>query len=141
MVNRPLLLDHKVRLASFDSLNQILADTMTLRDMYKKHHWQVSGPPFTNSISSSTSTTVNRLRLSTRWANASRASAELPFAMAHDVAEKMRARAAGASGDDGTNDLLVSDVLRANELQVWFSRDRTNHADRHPVTLHMLSQA
>ena len=25
-----------------------------------------------------------------------------------------------ASGDDGTNDLLVSDVLRRNELQVWF---------------------
>jgi starvation-inducible DNA-binding protein len=23
-------------------------------------------------------------------------------------------------GDDGTNDLVVSDVLRANELQVWF---------------------
>jgi starvation-inducible DNA-binding protein len=23
-------------------------------------------------------------------------------------------------GDDGTNDLLVSDVLRTNELQVWF---------------------
>jgi starvation-inducible DNA-binding protein len=29
-----------------DSLNQILADTMTLRDMYEKHHWQVSGPTF-----------------------------------------------------------------------------------------------
>ena len=24
------------------------------------------------------------------------------------------------AGDSGTNDLLVSDVLRANELQVWF---------------------
>jgi starvation-inducible DNA-binding protein len=30
------------------------------------------------------------------------------------------AHTAGASGDDGTNDLLVSDVLRRNELQVWF---------------------
>jgi starvation-inducible DNA-binding protein len=30
------------------------------------------------------------------------------------------AHAAAASGDDGTNDLLVSDVLRRNELQVWF---------------------
>ena len=44
VANRPLSLDHKVRLASANSLNQILADTMTLRDMYKKHHWQVSGP-------------------------------------------------------------------------------------------------
>src|SRR5580698_9602609 len=46
VVNRPLSLDHKVRLAGADSLNQILADTMTLRDLYKKHHWQVSGPTF-----------------------------------------------------------------------------------------------
>jgi starvation-inducible DNA-binding protein len=30
------------------------------------------------------------------------------------------ARQAGEAGDDGTNDLLVSDVIRANELQVWF---------------------
>src|SRR5882672_910719 len=27
-------------------LNQVLADTMTLRDLYKKNHWQVSGPTF-----------------------------------------------------------------------------------------------
>ncbi len=46
VVNRALSLDHKVRLASVDTLNQILADSMTLRDMYKKHHWQVSGPTF-----------------------------------------------------------------------------------------------
>ena len=30
------------------------------------------------------------------------------------------ARRAAAAGDDGTNDLLVSDVVRRNELQVWF---------------------
>jgi len=30
------------------------------------------------------------------------------------------ARQAIESGDDGTNDLLVSDVMRRNELQVWF---------------------
>jgi hypothetical protein len=31
---------------SAENLNQLLADTMTLRDLYKKHHWQVSGPTF-----------------------------------------------------------------------------------------------
>ena len=31
---------------SVDNLNQILADTITLRELYKKHHWQVSGPTF-----------------------------------------------------------------------------------------------
>jgi starvation-inducible DNA-binding protein len=30
------------------------------------------------------------------------------------------ARRASELGDDGTNDLLVSEVLRTNELQVWF---------------------
>ncbi len=30
------------------------------------------------------------------------------------------ARRASAIGDDGTNDLILSDVLRPNELQVWF---------------------
>ena len=30
------------------------------------------------------------------------------------------ARQADESGDDGTNDLLISDVIRTNELQVWF---------------------
>jgi starvation-inducible DNA-binding protein len=30
------------------------------------------------------------------------------------------ARRASELGDDGTNDLLVSQVLRTNELQVWF---------------------
>ena len=33
---------------------------------------------------------------------------------------KAMARRAAAVGDDGTNDLLVSNVIRTNELQVWF---------------------
>ena len=30
------------------------------------------------------------------------------------------AKEADDAGDDGTNDLLVSDVIRTNEMQVWF---------------------
>src|ERR1700729_4200710 len=45
-VNRAISLDQRVRATNSDKLNQILADTMTLRDMYKKHHWQVAGPTF-----------------------------------------------------------------------------------------------
>jgi starvation-inducible DNA-binding protein len=30
------------------------------------------------------------------------------------------ARVAANSGDDGSNDLIVSDVIRHNELQAWF---------------------
>lgn len=42
----PIALDERVAAGSISLLNQILADTMTLRDLYKKHHWQVAGPTF-----------------------------------------------------------------------------------------------
>src|SRR5206468_9932379 len=42
----PIALAESVCETSVDNLNQLLADTITLRDMYKKHHWQVSGPTF-----------------------------------------------------------------------------------------------
>ena len=42
----PIALAEDVRKASAENLNQLLADTITLRDMYKKHHWQVAGPTF-----------------------------------------------------------------------------------------------
>src|ERR1700720_4520943 len=42
----PIALDEKVCAKSAENLNQLLADTMTLRDMYKKHHWQVAGTTF-----------------------------------------------------------------------------------------------
>src|SRR5262245_576486 len=42
----PIALDEKVCSASAENLNQLLADTITLRDLYKKHHWQVAGHTF-----------------------------------------------------------------------------------------------
>src|SRR5512133_4080624 len=42
----PLELEEPVRLEVTEQLNQLLADTMTLRDLYKKSHWQVAGPTF-----------------------------------------------------------------------------------------------
>src|SRR6201993_1967479 len=46
VVPMPIALAEDTRRASAENLNQLLADTMTLRDLYKKHHWQVSGPTF-----------------------------------------------------------------------------------------------
>src|SRR3954466_13757982 len=46
LVKMPIALAENVCKESVDNLNQLLADTMTLRDMYKKHHWQVAGPTF-----------------------------------------------------------------------------------------------
>ena len=42
----PLELEEPVRLEVTAQPNQLLADTMTLRDLYKKSHWQVAGPTF-----------------------------------------------------------------------------------------------
>src|SRR3954464_2277968 len=42
----PIGLDESVCKSSAEALNQTLADTITLRDMYKKHHWQVTGHTF-----------------------------------------------------------------------------------------------
>ena len=42
----PLDLEEPVRLEMTEQLNLMLADTMTLRDLYKKSHWQVAGPTF-----------------------------------------------------------------------------------------------
>ena len=46
IVHMPIALDPKARQENVDSLNQVLADVITLRDLYKKHHWQVAGPTF-----------------------------------------------------------------------------------------------
>jgi len=152
VTNRPLALDHKVRLANAGSLNQILADTMTLRDMYKKHHWQVSGPTFYQLHLLFGKHFGEQAEIVDALAERIQTLGGVAIAMAHDVAETTRvarpprgredvtmqlfrllqahelivgetreaARAAAANGDDGTNDLLVSDVLRVNEFQVWF---------------------
>src|SRR5260370_40400617 len=46
VVCMPIALAEDTRRESANNLNQLLADTITLRDLYKKHHWQVSGPTF-----------------------------------------------------------------------------------------------
>ncbi len=152
VVNRAISLDHKVRLASADTLNQILADSMVLRDMYKKHHWQVSGPTFYQLHLLFDKHYSEQVEVVDALAERVQTLGGVAIAMAHDVAETTRlarpprgredptvqifrllqaheiiieathqaARIAAESGDDGTNDLLVSDVLRVNELQVWF---------------------
>src|SRR5262245_16570127 len=46
LVKLPIALSEEACKASVENLNQLLADTITLRDLYKKHHWQVAGPTF-----------------------------------------------------------------------------------------------
>ena len=145
-------LSEKVCKDSVERLNQILADTMTLRDMYKKHHWQVSGPTFYQLHLLFDKHYEQQNELVDTIAERIQLLGGISVAMAHDVAEttliprppkgreevpvqisrllhahevvleeaRAMARRAADAGDDGTNDLIVSDVIRTNELQVWF---------------------
>jgi starvation-inducible DNA-binding protein len=133
-------------------LNQLLADTMTLRDLYKKHHWQVAGPTFYQLHLLFDKHFEEQVALVDLLAERIQLLGGLSIAMAPDVAETTRierpprgreevpvqisrlleahqlilqlaheaAKRAEDAGDDGTNDVLVSDVIRTNELQVWF---------------------
>jgi starvation-inducible DNA-binding protein len=46
LVRMPIALSEQACKESVENLNQLLADTMTLRDLYRKHHWQIAGPTF-----------------------------------------------------------------------------------------------
>jgi starvation-inducible DNA-binding protein len=46
VVNYPIALSEAVRKANVASLNQILADSIYLRDLYRKSEWQVTGATF-----------------------------------------------------------------------------------------------
>lgn len=148
----PLELEEPVRLEMTEQLNLLLADTMTLRDLYKKSHWQVAGPTFYQlhllfdkhyeEQSEIVDEIAERIQLlggvslamaadvaeTTRIERPPRGREEVPVQIsrlldAHQIIIgncRLLSERASKIGDEGTNDLVVSDVLRPNELQVWF---------------------
>jgi len=147
-----LELEEPVRLEMTEQLNQLLADSMTLRDLYKKSHWQVAGPTFYQLHLLFDKHFDEQVEIVDAIAERIQLLGGLAIAMAHDVAETTRierpprgreevpvllsrlldahqiiirhcrklAERATTLGDQGTNDMIVSDVLRTNELQAWF---------------------
>jgi starvation-inducible DNA-binding protein len=152
LVRMPIALSEVACKESVDNLNQLLADEITLRDLYKKHHWQVAGPTFMQLHLLFDKHAAEQTELVDALAERIQTLGGVCIAMAHDVAEttliprppkgreeapvqmsrllhahvivikeaRAMARRAAESGDDGTNDLLVSDVIRRNEQQAWF---------------------
>src|SRR6516164_6856964 len=114
VVNRPLSLDHKIRLASVDTLNQILADSMTLRDMYKKHHWQVSGPTFYQLHLLFDKHYGEQVEVVDALAERVQTLGGVAIAMAHDVAETTRI----ARPPSGREDVAIQKfrLLQAHEI-------------------------
>ena len=147
-----LELEEPVRLEMTEKLNQLLADSMTLRDLYKKAHWQVIGPTFYQLHLLYDKHFGEQVEIVDTIAERIQLLGGLAIAMAHDVAETAQierpprgreevpvvisrlldahqviirqcreiADRADKLGDHGTNDMVVSDVLRTNELQAWF---------------------
>jgi starvation-inducible DNA-binding protein len=148
----PLELEEPVRLEMTERLNQLLADTITIRDLYKKSHWQVAGPTFYQLHLLFDKHYDEQVELVDSIAERIQLLGGVSLAMAADVAEETQierpprgreevpvqlsrlvdahqviirnartlARRSTQLGDDGTNDLAVSEILRANELQTWF---------------------
>ena len=148
----PLALPDNARQKSVVSLNQILADTMMLRDLYKKAHWQISGATFYSLHLLLDKHYEEQAEAVDLIAERIMALGGLSYATPHDVAEAtsierpprgredvpsnlqrlleahrksleyMRPVASEATeyGDDGTNDLIVSNLIRVHEAQVWF---------------------
>src|SRR5262245_6973051 len=148
----PIALSHEARLQSCQLLNQILADTMILYSLYKKHHWQMRGPTFEQLHLLLDKHAGEQLELIDTLAERVQQLGGVAIAEMRHVAEVTTierspdgveevpamlsrllsahetiltaARAAieqtAQNGDGGTNDLLMGDVLRTHEQQVWF---------------------
>jgi starvation-inducible DNA-binding protein len=148
----PIALSKEARSDSCRLLNEILADTMILYAMYKKHHWLVAGPTFyqlhllfdkhaeeqselidlvAERVQSLGGIAVGDPRHAAELTTISRppnGAEEVPAMIhrlldAHEIIlEKVRKGIdkTEKSSDWGSNDLLMSDVLRRHELQVWF---------------------
>jgi starvation-inducible DNA-binding protein len=148
----PIALGHDARLESCQLLNHILADSMILYNLYKKHHWLVRGPTFyqlhllldkhaeeqlklidllaervqtLGGVAVADPRHVAELTTVPRPPNGAEAVPAMLSRLleAHEIViEKVRdaITKTAVTRDDGTNDVLMSDVLRTNELQVWF---------------------
>jgi starvation-inducible DNA-binding protein len=152
IVPLPIGLDRDVCARSVKLLNRILADTMTLRDLYKKQHWQVTGLTFYQLHLLFDKHYEEQAKLVDELAERVQLLGGISVAVAQDVAANTQVprapagreevpvqlsrlleahsillrevrksvRKAEEDEDDGTVDLLVSSVIRTNELQVWF---------------------
>lgn len=149
---QPIGLPDKAKAKSCTLLNEILADSMVLYSLYKKHHWLVAGPTFyqlhllfdkhaveqtelidliAERVQSLGGIAVGDPRHAAELTTIPRPpdGAEEVAVMidrtlhAHEIViEKVRKaiKATEESEDWGSNDLLMGDVLRRHELQVWF---------------------
>lgn len=152
IIRYPLGVSDQACAESVALLNPILADTAAIRDLYKKHHWQVSGPTFYQLHLLYDKHYAEQSQLVDSIAERIQMLGGIAVAMPHDIIEishierppkgreevpvqlsrlleahevilkeaHSAAQRVVELGDDGTNDLLAGEVIRLNEMQVWF---------------------
>jgi len=148
----PIALEVATRSESCELLNQILADSIILYSLYKKHHWLMRGNTFyqlhllldkhaneqltlidllgerVQTLGGVAIADPRHVAEVTRIPRPPNGVEEVPVMLSrlleahelilHEIREGITKTAANSDG--GTNDLLMSDVLRTHELQVWF---------------------
>jgi len=152
IIQPPIALGIQTCKRSVTNLNQLLADSIVLRDLYKKHHWQVSGSTFLQLHELFDKHHAEQERVVDTIAERIQALGGVCIAMPHDVAEmtiiprapkgrepatdqltrlieahsfilkeaRVMARHAADDGDEGTNGVIVGDIIVLHERQVWF---------------------
>jgi starvation-inducible DNA-binding protein len=148
----PIVLNPSTRSENCTLVNQILADTIVLYHLYKKHHWLMRGHTFyqlhllldkhaseqielidalgerVQTLGGVAIADPRHVAEITKIKRPPNGVEEVPVMLsrlleAHElIIGELRVAIdkTAANQDSGTNDLLVSEVLRTNETQVWF---------------------
>jgi starvation-inducible DNA-binding protein len=148
----PIALAEEARIESCQVLNHILADSIILYSLYKKHHWLMRGLTFYQlhllldkhaseqlelvDLIAERVQTLGGVAIAdprhvaevTTVPRPPNGAEEVPTMLSrllegHEIIIAKIRDAIGrtaANRDDGTNDMLMGDVLRRHELQVWF---------------------
>jgi len=120
----PLALSDHARATSVEALNTLLCDTMCLRDMYKKHHWQVSGPTFYSLHLLFDKHHDEQTELVDEIAERIQSLGGIAIAMAHDVAEMTRLERPPRGREEVP--VQISRLLEAHEVILTAAHDLAN---------------
>ena len=126
VVKLPIALDIEVCRKSIELLNQILADTITLRDLYKKHHWQTSGPTFYQLHLLFDKHHEEQSELVDQLAERIQLLGGMSIAMAHDVAETTMIPRPPNGREEPP--VQISRLLEAHELILLEARSAARQA-------------
>jgi len=123
----PIGLDASVRQEIVARLNLLLADTITLRDLYKKSHWQVGGPTFYQLHLLFDKHAGEQSELVDELAERVQMLGGVSIAMAHDVAANTRIERVPIDREEVP--VQISRLLDAHHLILKDARDLAEKAD------------